>query len=545
MCSSLWGGAVINLGTQKHRDKYMEGIANLKYPGCFAMTELHHGSNVQGIQTTATFDRLTDEFVINTPNEGATKWWIGNAAVHGKFASVFARLKLPSPDSHLDTDMGVHAFIVPIRSMEDHSVLPGVEIRDCGYKVGLNGVDNGALRFRNVRIPRDNLLNRFGDVSRDGEYTSILPTINKRFAATLGELVGGRVGLAYGSVGVLKAASTIAIRYSLLRHQFGPPNKEEISILDYQSQQQKLMPMLSSAYAFHFATEYLVDRYSEMKKTHDDEVIADVHALSAGLKAYITSYTAKALNTCRESCGGHGYAAVNRFGALRNDHDIFQTFEGDNTVLLQQVAGDLLKQYKRKFEGGALTVTWTYLKDSMGTYLSQTNPVSTHREGYSHLRDPRFLLDAFQYRTARLLHTAALRLRKHSKRLGSFGAWNRCLNHLLTLAESHIESVILAKFSEAVERCEDKQTRKVLNMVRDLYALDRIWKDIGTYRNQDYIAPNKAKAIHRLVEYLSFELKGVAGSLVDGFGIPDALLRAPIGLQANQYSEYIQYVGFE
>lgn len=241
--------------------------------------------------------------------------------------------------------------------MEDHSVLPGIEIRDCGYKVGLNGVDNGALRFRNVRIPRDNLLNRFGDVSRDGEYTSKLPTINKRFAATLGELVGGRVGLAYGSVGVLKAASTVAIRYSielqlkllqwtlcvllgekpflklfislmwrfskcfvnvrllvryllftpsrrndvtdgkmfvymgvketwhslvkvlvlwrpanlklltgsfygyrysLLRQQFGPPNKEEVSILDYQSQQQKLMPMLSSAYAFHFATEYLV-----------------------------------------------------------------------------------------------------------------------------------------------------------------------------------------------------------------------------------------------------------------------------------------------
>jgi acyl-CoA oxidase len=140
----------VNLGTQKHLDKYLDGISNLTYPGCFAMTELHHGSNVQGIQTTAIFDRMTDEFIINTPNEGALKWWIGNAAVHGKFASVFARLLLPSPDSHLDTDMGVHAFIVPIRSMEDHSVLPGIEIHDCGFKIGLNGVDNGALRFDNV-----------------------------------------------------------------------------------------------------------------------------------------------------------------------------------------------------------------------------------------------------------------------------------------------------------------------------------------------------------------------------------------------------------
>jgi len=307
---------------------------------CLSMFLL--GSNVQGLQTTATFDPLKDEFVIDTPNDGAIKWWIGNAAVHGKFATVFARLILPTHDSKGVSDMGVHAFIVPIRDMKTHQTLPGVEIQDCGHKVGLNGVDNGALRFRSVRIPRDNLLNRFGDVSRDGTYTSSLPTINKRFGATLGELVGGRVGLAYASVGVLKISATIAIRYSLLRQQFGPPKQPEVSILDYQSQQHKLMPMLASTYAYHFATVYLVEKYSEMKKTHDEQLVADVHALSAGLKSYVTSYTAKALSVCREACGGHGYAAVNRFGSLRNDHDIFQTFEGDNTVLLQQVLLSLL-----------------------------------------------------------------------------------------------------------------------------------------------------------------------------------------------------------
>nr|AAF14635.1 acyl-CoA oxidase [Petroselinum crispum] len=544
---SLWGGSVLNLGTKKHRDKYFDAIDNVEYPGCFAMTELHHGSNVQGLQTVATFDPLTDEFVIDTPNDGAIKWWIGNAAVHGKFATVFAKLMLPTHDARGYSDMGVHAFIVPIRDMETHETLPGVEIQDCGHKVGLNGVDNGALRFRSVRIPRDNLLNRFGDVARDGTYTSSLPTINKRFAATLGELVGGRVGLAYSSVGILKVAVTIATRYSLFRQQFGPPKQAEISILDYQSHQHKLMPMLASTYAFHFATLLLVEKYSEMKKTHDEELVADVHALSAGLKAYVTGYTSKSLSICREACGGHGYAAVNRFGSLRNDHDIFQTFEGDNTVLLQQVAADLLKQYKEKFKGGTLTVTWNYLRESMNAYLSQPNPLTSRWEGEDHLRDPKFQLDAFRYRTSRLLQSAAVRLQKHSKNLGGFGAWNRCLNHLLTLAESHIESVILETFIKAVKNCPDASSRAALKLVCDLYAMDRIWNDIGTYRNVDYMAPNKAKAIHKLTEYLSFQVRNITRELVDAFDMPDHVIRAPIGKQTpvEAYSEYRQHVGFQ
>ncbi|KAL6653948.1 hypothetical protein ACP70R_007413 [Stipagrostis hirtigluma subsp. patula] len=542
---SLWGGSIINLGTKKHRDKFFDGIDNLDYPGCFAMTELHHGSNVQALQTTATFDPVTDEFIIDTPNDGAIKWWIGNAAVHGKFATVFARLILPLQGKGGNpADMGIHAFIVPIRDLDTHAVLPGIEINDCGHKIGLNGVDNGALRFRSVRIPRDNLLNRFGEVSRDGKYTSSLPTINKRFAATLGELVGGRVGIAYSSVGILKVAVTIAVRYALLRQQFGPPKQPEIRVLDYQSHQHKLMPMLASSYAFHFATVYLIDKYSEMKKTNDEDVIADVHVLSSGLKAYITSYTAKSISICRESCGGHGYAAVNHFGALRNDHDIFQTFEGDNTVLLQQVAGDLLKQYQEKFKGGTLSATWNYLRDSMSTYLSQPNPVTARWEGGDHLRDPNFQLDAFRYRTSRLLHSVAARLQKHSKTLGGFGAWNRCLNHLLTLAESHIESVILAKFIESVKSCPDDKTREALKLVCDLYALDRIWKDIGTYRNVDYVAPNKAKAIHKLTDYLSYQVRLVARELVDAFDLPDLVIRAPIGMQSEAYAQYTQYVGF-
>ena len=537
---------MVNLGTERHRKKYFDAIDRFKIPGCFAMTELRHGSNVAGLQTEAILDVHTDEWIINTPDDGAIKWWIGNAAEDGRMSTVFARLKVPSTAATgtLD-DHGVHAFIVPLRN-DDGTLMPGVEIHDCGYKVGLNGVDNGAIRFTNVRVPRENLLDRFGSVDRSGRYSSPLSSAAKRFAVTLGELTGGRVGLTFASVGVLKGAVTIAVRYSAQRQQFGPPNGAEVSVLDYPSQQLKLMPMLATTYALHFARELLINKYVDMKRTKDEVLIADVHSLSAGLKAYTTNYTNSALSVARECCGGHGYAAVNRLGALRSDHDIFQTFEGDNTVLLQQVSALLLKEYGEKFKGSPVAATWSYLKqiayDSM-----PTNPLVTHATDPTHLRDPGFLKRALRHRTARLLHTLAARLRKHTRRSGEFFAWNKCLIHVLALAKAHIESVALDSFFKAVSDCPDPDCRRSLKAMADLFALDKIYSDI-IFRNDDYISPEKAKAILKMIEKICGELRGVAVPLCDAFAIPDHILRAPIALSTgahDPYGEYLHSAGFE
>lgn len=543
---SLWGGSIINLGTERHRRLYFDDIDRFKLPGCFAMTELRHGSNVAGLQTDAVLDLDTDEWVINTPDDGAIKWWIGNAAEDGKMSTVFARLKIPSSAAagRLD-DHGVHAFVVPLRD-DRGQCIPGVEIHDCGYKVGLNGVDNGAIRFTNVRVPRENLLDRFATVDRSGRYSSPLSSQAKRFAATLGELTGGRVGLTFASIGVLKGAVTIAVRYSAQRQQFGPPNAPEVSVLDYPSQQLKLIPMLAMAYALHFTRETLIEKYVEMKRTKNDVLIADVHSLSAGLKAYTTSYTANALSIARESCGGHGYASVNRLGALRSDHDIFQTFEGDNTVLLQQVAALLLKEYKDSFAGSPVMATWSYLKQVASDSLP-TNPLISHATEPSHLRNTGFLKRSLRYRTARLLHTLAARLRKHTKKSGEFYAWNKCLLHVLALSKAHIESVMLDSFMEAVQACPDPDCKKSLKAMADLFALEKIHADI-MFRNDDYIAPEKAKAIQRMIENLCSELRGVAVPLCDAFGIPDHILRAPIALSTvkhDPYGDYLHSVGFD
>ncbi|HMC70512.1 MAG TPA: acyl-CoA dehydrogenase family protein, partial [Mycobacteriales bacterium] len=143
----LFGGAITHLGTEQHHQRYLPDVISLDLLGCFAMTETGHGSDVQSIRTTATYDAQSQQFVIHTPDDDARKDYIGNAARHGRVAAVFAQLMTQ------DECRGVHAFLVPIRDAEGRPC-PGVSIEDCGHKAGLNGVDNGRLAFNEVRVPR-------------------------------------------------------------------------------------------------------------------------------------------------------------------------------------------------------------------------------------------------------------------------------------------------------------------------------------------------------------------------------------------------------
>ena len=145
----LFGGSIQKLGTKKHHDRYLTKTGAAELLGCFAMTETGHGSNVRGIKTTATYDKKTDNIIIHTPGKNDNKEYIGNA-LHSSMASVFAQLIVEGKNE------GVHAILVPLRD-ENHKLLPGVTVEDNGYKLGLNGVDNGKIWFNQVSVPRENL----------------------------------------------------------------------------------------------------------------------------------------------------------------------------------------------------------------------------------------------------------------------------------------------------------------------------------------------------------------------------------------------------
>ncbi|MFY0653710.1 MAG: acyl-CoA dehydrogenase family protein [Cyclobacteriaceae bacterium] len=514
----LFGMSVHLLGTKKHHEKYLKDIGSLALPGCFAMTETGHGSNVQGIETTATYDHENQEFIINTPNPEAQKEYIGNAALHGQMATTFAQLMIDG------VCFGVAALLVPIRD-KNGAVLAGIEIEDCGAKLGLNGVDNGIIRYNNVRIPKENMLDRFCSVDEDGDFQSPIAGDNKRFFTMLATLVGGRIGVPRAGLSAAKSALTIAIRYGDKRKQFGPSGKPEIPILNYRTHQRRLLPLLANAYACHFALQYLTIRY--VNKTEEDS--REIESLAAGLKAYSTWNTTDTIQVCREACGGKGYLAENRFSALKADTDIFTTFEGDNTVLMQLVAKGRLTEFKQEFHDINLFGIVNYIADLATTSIFEKNPISIRRTDPEHLLDPIFHLEAFSYRERSILSSAAKRIKHHlDKGTDSFEAFNLCQYHMLNVGHAYIERVVLEKFLKGVDSAPES-IKAPLEKLYQLYALSTIEKHKAWYLEQDYVEGVKTKAIRRTINDLCMDLRKDAVALVDAFDIPDKLLGAEIG----------------
>ncbi len=521
----LFGGGIAQLGTEKHHRRYLPQVASLALPGCYAMTETGHGSNVRDLRTTADYDPATGEFVITTPDDDARKDYIGNAALHGRMATVFARLRIGTDDH------GVHAFLVHIR--DAHGVTaPGVRIEDCGAKEGLNGVDNGRIWFEGVRVGSDALLDRFARITPDGRYESPIPSAGRRFFTMLGTLVAGRISIAAASQTVTKKALAIAIRYTAGRHQFGPAGGGEVPVLDYLSMQRALLPRLAASYAMGFAVRDLTCRFAD---PDTDRLELEVRA--AGLKAAASRLATDTLQACREACGGQGYLAENQFARLKADTDVFTTFEGTNPVLLQLVAKGLLSRFRRHL--GDLTM-WgmaRYLAELTGTRLAEMNPVATRRTDPDHLVDHDFQLSAFRYREQRLTRSAARRIKaRMDQGMDSFDAVNTCQDHLITLARAHVDRIVLEASVETLDGMDECGGTVLVNRAVALFGLATLETHRAWYLEKGYFEPTKSEAVCREVNALCRELAPRARELVDAFRIPDELLRAPIGVKRQPES---------
>jgi acyl-CoA oxidase len=543
----LFGSAVMHLGTKEHHDKWLPGIMSLDIPGAFAMTEIGHGSDVASIATTATYDPDTQEFVIHTPFRAAWKDYLGNAAVHGKAATLFAQL-ITNGVNH-----GVHCFYVPIRD-EDGNFLPGVGGEDDGIKGGLNGIDNGKLHFTNVRIPRTNLLNRYGDVAEDGTYSSPIASSGRRFFTMLGTLVQGRVSLDGAAVAASAVALQIAITYGSQRRQFNAASdiQEEV-ILDYQRHQRRLLPKLATTYAAMFAHDKLLVKFdgvfSGKRDTPDDR--QDLETLAAALKSLSTWHALDTLQEAREACGGAGFMVGNRLTSLRADLDIYVTFEGDNNVLLQLVGKRLLGDYAKRFKGAdAATLARFAAEQARGKVVHGTGLRSLAQtvadfgstaRSVGHLQNEETQRELLTDRVEGMVATVAGRLRAASKLSPEDGAalFNANQNELIEAARAHAELLQWEAFTEGLAKVTDPGTKKVLTWLRDLFGLGLIEKHLSWYLIHGRLSGQRASAVTSYIDRLLARIRPHALDLVEAFGYTQDHLRAPIasGIEAERQDE--------
>ena len=538
----LFGSAIYQLGTKKHHDKWLRDVIELKLPGAFAMTETGHGSDVAAIGTTATYDPETEEFVINTPFRGAWKDYLGNAALHGRAATVFAQLITGG------VNYGVHCFFVPVRD-DAGQLFPGIQSEDDGVKGGLNGIDNGRFAFDHVRIPRENLLNRYGDVAADGTYTSDIPSPGRRFFTMLGTLVQGRVSLDGAATTGTALALYIALTYANQRRQFDSgAGSDEVVLLDYGKHQRRLLPLLAQNYAQFFANDELLRTFDGVfSGAHDTpDERENLETLAAALKPLSTWNALATIQEAREACGGAGFLAENRLVGLHQDLDFYVTFVGDNNILVRLVGKRLLADYATQFKGAdaaklaSFAAKQTAGKVFHGAGLRRLGQAvadfgSTARSVELGLRAEQ-QHELLAGRVQQMIADIAARLRPATKASPAEAAaiFNANQAELIEAARAHGELLQWEAFTDGIAQITDAGTAQVLTWLRDLFGMHLIEKHLAWYIINGRLSTQRAASVSRYIDRLALRLRPHAQDLVDAYGFAPEHVRAPIASGAEQ-----------
>lgn len=532
----LYAGAIRNLGTAYHHEHFLSAALDVTTPGCFAMTELGHGSDVQGLETRITYLPEGDELSVHSPTPESSKAYIGNAARDGRMAVVFGQL-IVGEQNH-----GVHAVLVPIRD-DDGNDLPGVTTGDQGLKGGLLGVDNGTILFDHVTVPRTNLLDKFGGIDEDGGYHSPIEKRSARFFTMVGTLVRGRISVGGGASSATRKALTIATRHALHRKQFPRPALgDPVTLMEYQTHQRKLLPNIAKAYAFGFAQNELIQQMQRVDDADGGDPVAarELETRAAGMKVVQTRWANDTIQLCREACGGAGYMSENGITQLRQDADVFATFEGDNTVLSLLVAKAMLLDYRSTW--GDLNLRDTAQKTAAlfgGAILERTTAraaidrliaIANRKSEADQLMARGWHVQMFDFREKHTTEGLAQRMRRASKASDreQFTAINSCQSHMLAAADAHVDRLVLEAFIEAIEECSDDYVKALLVKVCDLFALATIEEHRAWYMEHNVFDGRRSKTITTTVDQLCLELSEKARELVEGLGVPDEWLNSTI-----------------
>ncbi|CAH2302138.1 peroxisomal acyl-coenzyme A oxidase 1 isoform X2 [Pelobates cultripes] len=514
--------------------KWLPLVRNLQAIGTYAQTELGHGTHLRGLETTATYDPSTQEFILHSPTVSSIKWWPGGLGKTSNHAVVLAQLYTQGECK------GLHAFIVPIRQMGTHEPLPGVEVGDIGPKFGFDETDNGFLKFDKFRVPRENMLMKYAQVKPDGTY--VKPLSDK---LTYGTMVFIRSMIVGDSARSLSRACTIAVRYSAVRHQSeiraGEP---EPQIMDFQTQQYKLFPLLATAYAFQFVGSYMHQTYhritGDIQQGNLNE-LPELHALSAGLKAFTTWVASTGIEECRMACGGHGYSRCSGIPDIYVTFTPACTYEGENTVMMLQTARFLVKSYNAAVSGERLGGMVSYLND-VSSQRVQPQPLAG-RSLVTDINDLDMLVEAYKQRAAWSVAGASKRVNSDLKRgKRKEDAWNKNSVDLVQASQAHCHYVVVRLFTAKLSEPHDAAALRILSSLCLLYTLHGISRNSGDFLQAGLLSALQIEQVHQRVKDLLAVIRPNAVALVDAFDYTDAQLGSVLGrYDGNVYENMFEW----
>jgi acyl-CoA oxidase len=299
--------------------------------------------------------------------------------------------------------------------------------------------------------------------------------------------------------------------------------------------------LLATTYARSFAQAELIEELHEVSVTEPgDEARRKLETFAAALKATSTWHATNTIQTCREACGGAGYLEENQLVGLKADTDVFTTFEGDNTVLLQLVAKTLLTGFQAEFGELDTLGTVRFVAEQVAEIVIERigargilqrliDAVPGTGDDDGNLLDRDTQLTLLAWRERHVIEGVARRLRKgFEDQEDLFQVFNAAQDHLLLVARAHIDARVLEAFTTAVDALDDGPAKELLNRVCDLHALATIERERAWFLEHNRLTPTRSKAVTAAVNELCHELRPFAGLLVDAFAIPDELIVAPI-----------------